>query len=220
MLEEPLTLHRAQAIVESFSTDRVTYPHRDVHSRKGVCKILIEEFCPLVRLAEEFQHVDHIRLLPEAHQGPDGEIGLRDREPLQVQITCSSQSRDRALQREQLRDGKITFTHQHHDRDKSTKRVVATGRASTTPAADVQSRVTRIMGAIEAKEEKFYAGTDILLVLDDSSNFKHLEGLHEAVCEEIRPRPRSHYRQIYVSYGNDLKQVSSAPDDLSQANLE
>ena len=56
-LERPLTLPEAQAIVESFCTDRATYPHGDVHSRKRICKTLIEEFCPLVRLAEEFQYI-------------------------------------------------------------------------------------------------------------------------------------------------------------------
>jgi len=208
-LEDAVSVRRAKGVVDSFCNDRVTYPDEDVHSKRGVCKILAEEYCPLVRLAQGYCCVRNVRLLPESNSGPDGEIRFWWRCSSKVQITCANEGYDRALMRELLGHGGIVFPHQSRHRDKVSGVVVSTGRALTSPTTDVQARVERILKAIERKESKYYPSTDILLVQEDPANFKHLTagGFHQRVCQIIRKGYGSPYRRIYVNYGNELKRI-------------
>jgi len=209
-LERAISLRKARAIVDCFYNDRMTYPDENVHWKRGVCKILAEEYSPLVRLAHEYCCVRSVRLLPEANPGPDGEIRLWWRQSSKVQIICANEGYNRALMRELLANGNIGFRHQNRHRDKVTKKVVSTGRALTTPDADIQMRVERILKAINAKEEKYYSATDTLLVQEDPADFIHLkEGgpVHRKVCDAIRKGLGLPYRRIYINYGNELKRI-------------
>lgn len=208
-LENPISLHQANEVVESFCNDRAAYPDADVHLKRGVSKILAEEYCPLVRLAQELWCVRSVRLLPEANAGPDGEIRFWWHPSSKVQITCAHEGHSRALMREQLLSEGVVFQNQTRKRDKASGQVVSTGRVLTTPAADLQTRIDRILKTIEAKETKYYPGTDTLLVEEDLANFRHLKkgGLHKKVCEAVRKGLGSPYGRIYVNYGNDLKRV-------------
>ncbi|MEW6352388.1 MAG: hypothetical protein AB1646_25325 [Thermodesulfobacteriota bacterium] len=209
-LEKALSLRHAKAVVDSFCSDRSTYSDEDVYLKRGVCKVLAEEYCPLVRLAEEYSCVRSVLLLPKANPGPDGEIRFWWRRSSKVQVTCANEGYNRALLREQFVQGEdMVFQHQSRYRDKASGLVVSTGRALSTPAADVQSRIERILQAIEAKERNHYPGTDTLLVQDDPANFRHLKesGLHRKVCEAVRKGRRSRYKRIYVNYGDDLKRI-------------
>ncbi|MGA2224133.1 MAG: hypothetical protein ABSH41_06820 [Syntrophobacteraceae bacterium] len=111
--------------------------------------------------------------------------------------------------REQLVHGSIVFPQQDRARNKVTNEIVSSGRAFTTPDADCRMRVQRILGAIVAKEKKFYLGTDTLLVQDDVANFAHLRqgGLHLKVCEAVHQGIGRQYTRIYIIYGNRLERA-------------
>ena len=208
MLEQALSLRNAKAVLASFCNDRKTYPDSDVHLRKGIYKALIEEYCPLVRLAKEQCLVRDIRLFPEANQGPDGEIRFWLRRPFRIQIVCSNEGYSRALMREILAQGSTVFPNQNRQRDKSTKQVVTSGRVLKTPTAEIEMRVQRILKAIDKKEQKYYPDTDTLLIQEDPAGFSHLMegGLHQRVCDSIQRR-QIQYKQIYINYGNTLKRA-------------
>ncbi|MGM0655551.1 MAG: hypothetical protein ACQETR_09575 [Thermodesulfobacteriota bacterium] len=208
MLEQFHSLRNAKAFLTSFCNDRETYPDSDVHLRKGICKILIEEYGPLVRLAKEQFLVRDLRLFPEANQGPDGEIRFWFRGPFRIQIVCSNQGYNRVLMREILSNGCAVFPNQNRQRDKSTRKVVSSGRVLTTSTADIEMRVQRILNKIDAKEKKYYPDTDTLLIQEDPAGFRHLMegGLHQMVCDSIQKR-QIQYKQIFINYGNTLKRA-------------
>jgi hypothetical protein len=208
-LEKPISLRKAKGVVEFFCNDRATYPDPDIHAKKGVSKVFAEEYCPLVRLSQEHWFVRSICLFPEAYAGPDGEIRLWWRPSSKVQITCANEGYSRALMRELLGRGEIAFSGQSRKRNKATGQVISAGRAFTTPSTDVQTRIDRILKAIEAKEKKYYPGTDTLVVQEDPANFRHLNkgGLHKKVCDAVGKGLGSSYGRIYVNYGNELKRV-------------
>ena len=52
-LERASSLRKAKAIADSFCHDRTTYTDEDVHLKRGICKTLAEEYCPLVLLAQK-----------------------------------------------------------------------------------------------------------------------------------------------------------------------
>ena len=112
-IEKAISLREAIAIVDCFYNERMTYPDEDVHRKRGVCKILAEEYSPLVRLAQEYCDVRSLRLFPEANPGPDGEILLWCRKSSKVQIICAIEGYDRALMRELLANGSIEFRPQN-----------------------------------------------------------------------------------------------------------
>jgi len=207
-LERASSLQAARAIVDSFCYDRTIYTDEDVHLKRGICKSLAEEYCPLVRLAQEHWLVRSVRLFPGCNPGPDGEIRFWWRQSSKVQIVCANEGYSRALMREQLANGDIVFPQQDRARNKNrvTNEVVSMGRALTTPDADYRMRVQRILEAIGAKESKFYPGTDTLLVQDDVASFAHLResGLHLKICEAIREGIGRQYARIYIIYGNRL----------------
>jgi hypothetical protein len=208
MLEQQLSLRNAKTVLTSFCNDREAYPDSNVHLRKGICKILIEEYGPLVRLAKEQILVRDLRLFPEANQGPDGEIRFWFRRSARIQIVCSNQGYSRALVREILAKGFAVFPNQNRQRDKSTGNVVSSGRILKTPTADIEMRIRRILKAIDAKEKKFYSETDTLLIQEDPAGFRHLVegGLHQRVCDSIQRRKMQH-KKIYINYGNTLKRA-------------
>jgi len=207
-LEKPTPLRRAECLLDEFFHDRDTYPDDDFYSRTGICKLLAEEYHPLVRLAQRLWGVRSIRLLSHANPGPDAKIAFWWRQAATVQITCAHEGYDRALMREQMLAGDIVLPHQQRKRDKVTDRVVSKGSGAFEPSADVQVRVERILEAIAAKERRYYPGTEILLVHESPAGYEYLqEGrLHEQVCETVLARD-SRYQRIYVNYGDHLKRV-------------
>jgi len=207
-LEKSVSLDEAGDVVNSFCGDRVTYSSKDVHLKKGVCKVLLEEYFPLLRLAETLPGVRSVRLLPKANPGPDGEIKFWYSSPSKVQIICAYEDYSRRLMREQLAEGEIVFPNQRQDRDKLTGKAMGIGRILVAGHSPVQVRLERILRAIRIKEEKFYPGTDTLLVGEESAKFEHLKDLHRRVCEEVRRNGLSRYERIYVNYYNEVKRIS------------
>ena len=206
-LEKAISLRKAKAIVEKFRNDRKTYSDKEVLRKEVINKVLLEEYVPLVSLAEKFCLVRNLKLSKEAFPGPDGEIKFWWRKPLRVQIVSANEGRHRAYGRELLSNGNIIFENQNLYRDRKSGKVVADGRALASPCAIKQSKIERIVNAIKAKEKKYYSGTDTLLVLDDPANFRHLKNLHHEVQETIKSGLGAPYKHIYIRYGNNIKRV-------------
>ncbi len=93
-------------------------------------------------------------------------------------------------------------------RDKATRSIVSNGKDVFKPSADVQVRVDRIIKAIDEKERKYYSGTEILLVHENSANYEYLQRgqLHEQVCDRVSAN-KSSDKRIYVNYGDNIRRV-------------
>ncbi len=94
-----LPLRKAIQITDEFRADFTAYPHEDVRMRRGICKVLLEEYCPLVNLAQQIRCVRDVCLTSESNQGPDAEVRRWLRNTLQIQITCANQGYQRAISR-------------------------------------------------------------------------------------------------------------------------
>ena len=62
VLERPTSLHQAERILDEFLTDTIKYPDDDFYMRRGICKVLADEYHPLVRLAQTLHGVRCIKL--------------------------------------------------------------------------------------------------------------------------------------------------------------
>jgi hypothetical protein len=207
-LERPIQLRQAECILNEFFHDRVAYPDNEFYMRMGICKVLADEFHPLVRLAQFLCGVRSINLLAQSNPGPDAKITFWWRQVATVQITRADEDYNSALEREQILSKGGLLLHQQWKRDKVTKRVVSIDRGVFEPSADVQVRVKRILEAIASKERKYYSGTDILLIHENSANYEYLKRgqLHEHVCEKVSEK-KSPYKHIYVNYGDRVRRV-------------
>ena len=205
-LEKRVSLQKALAVVEEFSDPKGEFTNREIHLKKGIVKILSEEYTPLVLLAKTYRLVRSIRLFPISNAGPDGEIRFWWRLKSKVQITCASENHDRALMREQLANQEPVFPNQSHRRV-SGRIIEAKGRVLTAPSENVDRRLSLIVSAIERKNEQFYIGTDTLLVQDNTANFKHLGNLHQQVCRSVKEGCASNYKRVFVVYGSDVKRA-------------
>lgn len=215
-LLKPKSTQEANEIIDSFFNDRNAYLDQDFYLRKGVCKdiakLIIEEYAPLVKLAEDLEREyvaeASLRLFQEGNEGPDGEILFSSVIPsCKVQITCAGEGYNRALIREQFANKECVFPNQSRERDKVSKKVVASGGKWEFSPKLFQKRFNRIIDAIRRKETNYYEDTDTLLVVEDPAKFKYLCGLHEKIREAIQNGPDSSYERIYADYGGDLKRV-------------
>ena len=208
-LERRVSLRSAAVILDSFLNDDVLYPDEDVLSRSGVCKVLAEEYYPLVRLAQSLRGAIAVRLSPHGHPGPDASIYYWWRPPSTVQVTCSNENYDQALLREQLLAADAVVLSERRYRDKKTGAVVSEGRCLYVAESDITTRVDRIVAALSAKESKHHRGTDILIVQDAPARLTYLKNglLHQRVRAEVRGLGPSKYRRIYVNYGDDVERV-------------
>ncbi len=101
-LEQAMRMRQAEYLLDEFFHNHDLYPDDEFYLRKGICRTLADEFHPLVRLAQYFYGVRSIRLLPESNPGPDAKITFWWRNAATVQITCSNEDHNSALEREHL----------------------------------------------------------------------------------------------------------------------
>jgi len=201
-LEQLTSLDRAASIIETFLNDPTTYSDKDFRLRRGVCKVLEEEYKPLVLVANAVPGVESVRLFSLSNEGPDGEIQFNDKRIWNVQTTCSHEGHQRALMREQLQhDGAAPGGKRHRD---------SSGRVVCEPSVfmvddEVEVRVQRIRSAVQAKEQNFHQDTDTLIVYEEQAGARYLQerNLHAQVVEALREVPSS-YERIYIVYGMDV----------------
>lgn len=193
-LEDWMPLDRARGLVDAFFGDRVTYPNYEFYSRKrGVNKDIPEEYYPLVLLGESLSSVKAVRLSPDSFSGHDGALLLKDESTVCVQVTLSHERDDGCTVRHSLRD---------------TGQYIPDGGARDT-AEVVEQRKKRILDAIEDKEFKFRAGTEVLLVVDESISWGDVidPSLPDALEAALNTLPDSKYAATYIIFGSDLRRV-------------
>ncbi len=192
-LEAWIPLAEARRLADEFFGDRDAYPDYDFYSRKrGINKDIPEEFYPLLLLAEQLPSATSLRLSPDSLPGPDGAVLLDDGSEATVQVTLSHERGDGYQIRQSLRDtGSWTG-----GKGRDTNEVIA-------------ERMGRILEAIADKEAKFRAGTDVLLIGDQSIAWGDVidPGLPDALAEAIRSLPPSSYSATFVAFGADVRQV-------------
>jgi hypothetical protein len=191
-LECWVPLSDARNLVSEFFDDRTTYPDSDFYSRKrGINKDIPEEFYPLLLLAEHLPTAQSVRLSPKSLPGPDGAILLTDGTEISVQITVSHERSDGYLVRQSLRDlGSWS------------------SKARNTDGV-IKQRLERILDAIKDKEANFRAGTDMLLVVEESISWDDVidPGLPDALEVALGQLSASKYSAIYVVFLRDVRQV-------------
>jgi hypothetical protein len=213
-LEKPTPLDEATLMVDSFLNDTTSYPDEDVRLRRGICKVLAEEYMPLVLLAKVLPNVESVRLFPASNQGPDGELRFSNQSAWKVQITCSHEGYQRALMREQLQQNGVAIGGQ---RSRDTSGSIICNPSVLPPNEEVEARLNRIRSAVQAKECNFHKDTDTLIVLE--ANARHLQRykLHERVVEALCGRP-SNYERIYMIYGSDVRMAKPEHDNGSNTD--
>ncbi len=207
-LEKPTSLDKAQILIDELLNNRVLNPDSDLLSRRGINKVLVEEYRPLLFLAKTVTGAEYIRLFPDSNKGADGEIILGEGKSWNVQITCSYESYQHALMREQLLDEGIAHQGNRH-RDIDSGQVVNESHGARPMDQDTMLRKERILNAIKAKEDKYHEGTNTLLVLEKSARSRHLNDLHELVVNTSHVES-SNYERIYIVYDEDVKRVKGA----------
>lgn len=191
-LENWILLSDASNLVDEFFGDRITYPDSDFYSRKrGVNQVIPEEFYPLLLLAKHLPTATSVRLSPNSLSGPDGAILLEDESEITIQVTMSHERSDGYKIRQSLRD-------------------YGTWSSKVFNTNDViKQRLERILDAIKDKEANFHAGTDMLLIVDESISWGDIidPGLPDALEIALGQFPKSSYSAIYVAFGKDVRQV-------------
>lgn len=193
-LEDWMPFDKARGLVAAFLGDCVAYPVHGFYSRKrGVNKDIPEEYYPLVLLGESLSSVKAIRLSPDSFSGCDGALLLEDESTVCVQVTLAHE-----------RDYGCTVRHSLRD----TGQYMPTGGARDTMEV-VEQRKKRILDAIEDKESKFRAETDVLLVVDESISWGDVidPALPYALEAALNRLPASKYAATYVLFGSDMRKV-------------
>lgn len=198
-----------QKIRRRFAEDRETYPDEDVHLRRGVFKVFLEEYLPLCTLASNLPGVLSARLMPQSNEGPDALVEIQSSqgiEELAVQITVANQSHQDALARELLSRGQPVFQNTEKVRDPAKKgEIQERGRMLTTRETRLRGQVAEVVAAVRKKLAKFHAGTNVLLVgsrirLDDSAI---AYSWRSDLTERIADLGSIPYGVVYLANGGD-----------------
>ncbi len=183
---------------------------------------LLYEYLPLVRLAEERQSQEHwyvrgIRLSQDSYKGEDGEIRFWGHRPSKVQFTRANMNHKTKLIHEHMNANRCCgypLQEEEYERVKAKGNVPKHVKSPLherflgNPGPVFQKSLEKILCRIEEKERNYRSGTDTLVVLSDRYWFYLKErGLHEKICQEVKERPESSYRRIYILYGNEPRKT-------------
>lgn len=198
-LEQPRTPEEMEGLIASIADNRADYPDSDVHLRRGIHKLIAEEYEPLLRLAKSLPGVERAHLTAHSNAGPDAYLHYADGARKGVQITCAGESYDTALQREILSMGKPVFPAQTHTRNETTKEVETKGRMLTSREANTEKLVSDAIEAIAKKEEKYRLGTSYLLVSVRQSELTVAHKWLARIKQKLSKMNSSKYERIYLA---------------------
>lgn len=162
-LEEFKTLHEMHELLAYFSSHREEFPDEHVHLRRGIAKVLLEEYAPLLMLAQHLGAAG-AKLTASAYEGPDGYLYFEDGAEAAVQVTCAGESDQTAYKRELLASGRLVFDSQRVERVSVSKAFRVSGRVLSTKDRGTSLAVEEIRLALQKKCKNFKEGTSILLI--------------------------------------------------------
>jgi hypothetical protein len=204
-LEIPRSTDEMYTLVSSFATDRVTYPDKDVHLRKGIVKDILEEYVPLLHLAC-YLGAKTGRLLTISNNGPDAIIQLQTGKEIKVQITVANESYQEALTREILSEGKSASAWTKKGRDPRTRKIKEGAHFFAVREPKLREEVMKIVNAVKKKINNFHQGTDVLLVAtkisigDTDINYSWKQDLRGQVAA-LDPIP---YKRLYIINNDEV----------------
>jgi hypothetical protein len=181
-LERPRTPHYMKELLRSFAEDGESYPSQDRHLRRGLVKVLLEEYRLLCAFACHVS-VRTAWLTPESNKGPDGYVELESGEKLAVQITVADQSDEEARKRKILSQSE-SVSNGFMREEVFLRR----------PRQDIADAIKNKIG------EKFHPGTDVLLVgtmIPVKAAFTDSSWI-EDMLEQIGGVEKIPYSRVYV----------------------
>ncbi len=204
-LEMPRTPEQMLGIISRVTTDLIAFPNDIFYQRRGIVKDVLEEYYPLYLLASHFGEDSRAKLNTKSARGADGFIEDPDHKTIKVQITSANLSYQERLNREQLSQGRMVFSHQNKERNRTTGEIIASGRVLTTKTAQLLREINYIINSIKAKCENYIDYTDVLLV---DSNISHLIMVPDIDwCSEVTNQLLAvgniPYEHIYICYKSE-----------------
>ena len=210
ILERNLCLRCAKNLLSLFLGEKI--PEKDFSRRVGITKVMLEEYYPLVCLAESIKCSGFVKLTRNSYMGHDAEIKLKCGGLITLQITCSCEDYQISLLREQMMRMKneITSINYNRFRDRETGEIMSIGEGIVPVEADIDTRIQRILNAIRKKTTKYYKGTDVLLIQEDALNYKSLKRrkFHEILKAEVNKLIKIPYVGICVVYGKEVEYIN------------
>lgn len=198
-LEQPRTLVEMQAVINTFANDPAEYSSTVVLRRKGVAKIMIEEYLPLFLLAKSLTGFQSASLTVDSHPGPDAVLLFNDGSHATVQITCAGENEGTALQRELLEGGQIVYANQSAKRIRETGKVTQSGRMLTTRIANTRAAINEVLSAIEKKTHKYRTATQFLLISIHRSEITMTEDWQKQLLATVCALTDLPYERTYVA---------------------
>jgi hypothetical protein len=170
-----------------------------VRRRTGISKVVIEEYLPLLLLAQNIPGVRSARLTTDSNPGPDAVLLFDDGSQAMVQITCAGENEITALQRELLNDGQVVFANQATNRNRRTREITQTGRILTTRTANTHAAIDEVLSTIERKTRTYWSGTKLLLINMHRSEITMTGEWQEQLRVAVSTRTDVPYESIYVA---------------------
>jgi hypothetical protein len=167
-LEQLKTREEMQSIIHVYC-DPSAFTDEEVLRRRGICKVMAEEYIPLCALLKNFPEAK-ARLTTASLDGPDAVINCPDGTEFSVQIVTAYTGYDDAIRREILSQGRPSFSTRSRLRNPTTKDVEESQSGFlSTPAARSARVVLGIKCALQKKMENYKPGTDALLICAEVS---------------------------------------------------
>lgn len=198
-LEQPRTLAKMKAVIDTFANDNAQYSNTEVRRRTGVAKIVIEEYLPLFLLAQSLPGFKSAYLTPDSHPGPDAVLLFNDGSHATVQITCAGEDESTALQRQLLDDAQLVFANQSFRRNRITRKINQSGRVLTTRAVNTSTLIFEVLSALRRKTHQYRAGTQFLLISIRRPEITMTKDWQQQVCGAVTALMDLSYEHIYVS---------------------
>lgn len=198
-LEQVRTLAEMQTIRDIFTNDHAAYRNAEVLRRKGIAKVIIEEYLPLLLLIQNIPGARRASLTSESNPGPDAVLLFDDESEATVQITSAGENKTTAQQRELLSNGQVVFANQGTNRDPRTGKIKQTGRMLTTRTGYTQAAIDEVVSAIERKAQTDRSDTDLLLINMHRSEVTMTEEWQEQMRLAVSARTNVPYESIYVA---------------------
>jgi hypothetical protein len=213
-LETPHTPDEMEGLLRLFAEDRQSFTDEEVHLRRiKIIKDLLEEYQFLYAIARKLD-AKNAYLNRESNQGPDAIIESQSGAQFTVQITVANQSKQTYFNRKLLSQRQVAFANTKKRKYPVTSKIV--DRVLTTREGRLREQVQSIVSVIKKKIDKFYTGTNALVVgtrisLDDTCiNYSWREDLKDC----IKSLGAIQYCSVYLVNGEEVITLIETPEKI------